>query len=217
MTTQPQDGSYIGRPLKRVEDRRLVQGRGRYVDDFNPPGCLSAAFLRSPYAHACLTALRVEAARSAPGVVAVFTGADVAHLGPMPVNRIFPAMKVPPHPILAAERVWALGTPVAAVVAESPYQARDAADLIEVEYEPLPPVVDPEAALRPGAPVVFEEFGSNLSFAQSWRNGDAGAAFAAAARVAKVRVVQQRLPPPAPAGRAAVPARAAAASPSRQL
>src|SRR3989304_3609539 len=90
---QATDGSYIGRPLKRVEDRRLVQGRGRYVDDFNPPGCLSAAFVRSPYAHARLTALRVEAARSAPGVVAVFTGADVAHLGPMPVNRIFPAMK----------------------------------------------------------------------------------------------------------------------------
>jgi len=199
---QATDGNYIGRPLKRVEDRRLVQGRGRYVDDFNPPGCLSAAFLRSPYAHARLTALRVEAARSAPGVVAVFTGADVAHLGPMPVNRIFPAMKVPPHPILAAARVWALGTPVAAVVAGSPYQARDAADLIEVEYEPLPPVVDPEAALRPGAPVVFEEFGDNQSFAQSWRNGDAGAAFAAAARVAKVRVVQQRLAAVALEGRA---------------
>lgn len=179
--------------MKRVEDRRLVQGRGRYVDDFNPPGCLSVVFLRSPYAHARITALRVEAARSAPGVVAVFTGADVARLGPMPVNRIFPAMKVPPHPILAAERVWALGTPVAAVVAESPYQARDAADLIEVEYSALPPVIDPEAALGPEAPVVFEEFGDNQSFAQSWRNGDAGAAFAAAARVAKVRVVQQRL------------------------
>src|SRR3989304_7878188 len=93
MTAQPQDGSYIGRPMRRVEDQRLLQGRGRYVDDFNPPGCLSVAFLRSPYAHARITALRVGAARSAPGVVAVFTGADVAHLGPMPVNRIFPAMK----------------------------------------------------------------------------------------------------------------------------
>ncbi len=199
---QATDGNYIGRPLKRFEDRRLVQGRGRYVDDFNPPGCLSVAFLRSPYAHGRITALRGEAARSAPGVVAVFTGTDVARLGPMPVNRIFPAMKVPPHPILAAERVWALGTPVAAVVAESPYQARDAADLIEVEYEALPPIVDPEVALGSGAPVVFEEFGSNQSFAQSWRNGDAGAAFAAAARVAKVRVVQQRLAAVALEGRA---------------
>ncbi len=199
---QATDGNYIGRPLKRFEDRRLVQGRGRYVDDFNPPGCLSVAFLRSPYAHGRITALRGEAARSAPGVVAVFTGTDVARLGPMPVNRIFPAMKVPPHPILAAERVWALGTPVAAVVAESPYQARDAADLIEVEYEALPPIVDPEVALGSGAPVVFEEFGSNQSFAQSWRNGDAGAAFAAAARVAKVKVVQQRLAAVALEGRA---------------
>lgn len=188
-----QDGPYIGQPMKRVEDRRLVQGRGRYVDDFRPPGCLSVAFLRSPYAHARLTRLEASAARSAPGVVAVFTGADVAHLGPMPVNRIFPAMKVPPHPILAAERVWALGTPVAAVVAEDPYEARDAADLIEVEYSPLPPLVDPEAALKAEAPVAFEDLGSNQSFAQSWRSGDAAAAFAAADRVVRLRVVQQRL------------------------
>src|SRR3989304_1267056 len=99
MPTQPQDGSYIGRPLKRVEDRRLVQGRGRYVDDFNPPGCLSAAFVRSPYAHARLTALRGGAPRSAPGVVRVLPAAAVAPPAPFPVNRIFPGMKVPPHPI----------------------------------------------------------------------------------------------------------------------
>ena len=190
---EPRADSYIGRPMKRVEDRRLIQGRGRYVDDFNPPGCLSLGLLRSPYAHALITKLNVDHAHGAPGVVAVFTGADVAHLGPMPVNRIFPAMKVPPHPILASERVWALGTPVVAVVAESPYQARDAADLIEVEYDPFPAVVDPEAALRPEAPVLFEAFGSNESFAQTWRSGDVAAAFTAAHRVARLRVVQQRL------------------------
>ena len=189
--TRAADGNYIGRPMKRVEDRRLVQGRGRYVDDFQPPGCLSVAFLRSPYAHARLTRLEVSPARSAPGVVAVFTGADVAHLGPMPVNRIFPAMKVPPHPILASERVWALGTPVAAVVAASPYHARDAADRIEVAYSPLPAIVDAEAALSPKAPVLFEEFGGNESFAHAWRSGDAAGTFAAADRVVRLRVVQQ--------------------------
>ncbi len=188
-----EDGTYIGRPMKRVEDRRLVQGRGRYVDDFKPAGCLSVVFLRSPYAHARITRLEVAAARSASGVVAIFTGADVAHLGPMPVNRIFLQMKVPPHPILAGETVWALGTPVAAAAAESPYQARDALDLIEVEYSPLPAVVDPEAAQREDAPVLFETFGSNRSFAHTLRSGDAAAAFAAADRVARVKVVQQRL------------------------
>ncbi|MBI4588066.1 MAG: molybdopterin-dependent oxidoreductase [Candidatus Rokubacteria bacterium] len=190
---EPQDGNYIGRPTKRVEDRRLLTGRGRYVDDFKLPGCLSVAFVRSPHAHARITALRVDAARSAPGVVAVFTGADTADLGPMPVNRVFRDMKVPPHPILARETVYALGVPVAAVVAETPYLARDAAELIEVEYEPLPPVVDPEVALAPGAPLIFSEWGSNQSFSQTWRNGDVAAAFAAADRVVALKVVQQRL------------------------
>ena len=191
----PLDSRYIGRPMKRREDRRLLIGVGRYVDDFRLPGLLHVAFLRCPYAHARIQRLDVEAARKAPGVIAVVTGAEVRHLGPMPVMRVVGDIKVPPHPILADGVVRALGVPVAAVAAESPYQARDAADMIEVEYEPLPPVVDPEAALAPDAPAIFPEFGTNRSFTQVWRHGDPAAAFASADRVVKLRVVQQRLAP----------------------
>ena len=189
----PLDDRYIGRSLKRREDRRLLLGAGRYVDDFRLPGILHVALLRCPYAHARIQRLDVEAARKAPGVVAAVTGAEVRHLGPMPVMRLFPDMKVPPHPILADGVARALGTPVAAVAAETPYQARDAAELIQVDYEPLPPVVDPEAALAHDAPVLFSELGTNRSFTNIWRHGDPDAAFASAYRVVKLRVVQQRL------------------------
>ncbi len=189
----PLDSRYIGRSLKRREDRRLLIGAGRYVDDFRLPGLLYVALLRCPYAHARIQRLDVEAARKAPGVVAAVTGAEVRHLGPMPVMRLFPDMKVPPHPILADGVARALGTPVAAVAAETPYQARDAAELIQVDYEPLPPVVDPEAALAHDAPLLFSELGTNRSFTNIWRHGDPDAAFASAYRVVKLRVVQQRL------------------------
>jgi carbon-monoxide dehydrogenase large subunit len=190
---EPTDSRWIGRPLKRVEDRRLLTGIGRYVDDLKLPGLCHVAFLRSPHAHARIRQLDVAAARSAPGVVAVVTGSEVRDLGPMPVNRLFPDMKVPPHPILADGVVRAVGVPVAAVAAETPYQARDAVELIEVDYEPQPPLTDPEAALAPGAPVLFPELGTNRSFSHSWRHGDPEAAFAAAECVVKVRAVQQRL------------------------
>jgi carbon-monoxide dehydrogenase large subunit len=188
------DGKYIGEPMKRVEDRALLLGRGRYVDDFRPPGCLFVAFLRCPHAHARITRLNTAGARSAPGVIGVITGADLDPLGPMNmiVNRaFFPSMKVPPHPLIAKDSVHALGVPVAAVVADSPYDARDAVDLIEVDYEPLPAVTDPEAALR--EPALFPDLGTNLSFSRTWKNGDPDTAFASAHRVAKLRVVQQRL------------------------
>jgi len=111
------DGGWIGRPLKRREDHRLLIGAGRYVDDIRPPGCTHVALLRSPHAHARIARLDVEAARRAPGVVAVVTGAEVSHLAPMPVNRLMPDMRVPPHPIIALGHVHAGGTPVAAGVA----------------------------------------------------------------------------------------------------
>ena len=131
------DGAWIGRPLRRREDHRLLTGSGRYVDDIAPPGCAHVVLLRSPHAHARIARLDVEAARRAPGVVAVVTGEDVKHLQPMPVNRIMPDMRVPPHPIIGDGIVHAAGTPVAAVVADSVYAARDACDLIDVAYEPL--------------------------------------------------------------------------------
>jgi carbon-monoxide dehydrogenase large subunit len=146
MSERPGDG-WIGRPLKRREDHRLLTGAGAFVDDMTPPGCLHVALLRSPHAHARIAHLDVEAARRAPRTRLVVTGKEVAHLGPMPVNRLMTDMRVPPHPILAEGHVHAVGMPVAAVVAENVYAAYDALDLIAVDYEPLPGLADPEAAL----------------------------------------------------------------------
>jgi carbon-monoxide dehydrogenase large subunit len=187
------DGAWVGRPLKRREDHRLLVGSGRYVDDICPPGCAHVVLLRSPHAHARIARLDVEAARRALGVIAVVTGADVKHLQPMPVNRIMPDMRVPPHPIIAHGRVHAAGTPVAAVVADSVYAARDAADLIEVTYEPLPALPEPEGAVAEGAPTLYPEIAGNRCFTRTLREGDAARAVAGAARVVSLRVVQQRL------------------------
>jgi len=190
---QHADGAWIGRPLKRREDHRLLVGSGRYVDDICPPGCAHVVLLRSPHAHARIARLDVEPARRARGVVAVVTGADVKHLQPMPVNRIMPDMRVPPHPIIADGRVHAAGTPVAAVVADSVYAARDAIDLIDVTYEPLPALPEPEGAVAEGAPTLFPEIERNRCFVRTLREGDAARAAAGAARVVSLRVVQQRL------------------------
>jgi carbon-monoxide dehydrogenase large subunit len=190
---QGSDGGWIGRPLKRREDRRLLLGSGRYVDDLQPPGCAHVALLRSPHAHARIVRVDLERAGRAPGVITAVTGAEVSHLAPMPVNRLIPDMRVPPHPIIAATAVHAAGTPVAAVVAESAYAARDALELIAVEYERLPALAEPDAAVGDGAPVLFPGIEGNRSFTRALREGDAAGAFARAARVVSVRVAQQRL------------------------
>ena len=192
MSAGPGDG-FIGRPLKRREDHRLLTGAGAYVDDMTPPGCAHVALLRSPHAHARITHLDVEAARRAPGVLLVATGKDVAQLGPMPVNRLMPDMRVPPHPILAETHVHAAGVPVAAVVAEDVYAAHDALDLISVDYEPLPALPQPEAALARGAPLLFPGIDGNRVLTRALREGDATAAFASAAHIVTIKVVQQRL------------------------
>src|SRR5688572_8759117 len=137
---------YVGRPMKRREDRRLLLGAGKFVDDLRPAECLSVVFVRSPHGHARIRRLDVEAVRRAPGVVAVVTGDEVRHLGPMPVNRAIPDMKIPPHPIIADGVVHATGVPVAAIAAETATAAWDAAELLEVEYEELPAATAPEAA-----------------------------------------------------------------------
>ena len=191
--SEPTGEGWIGKPLKRREDHRLLTGAGAFVDDLTPPGCAHVALLRSPHAHARITHLEVEGARRTPGVLAVVTGKDVAHLGPMPVNRMIPDMRVPPHPILAETKVFAVGVPVAAVVAESVYAAYDALDLIGVDYETLPALPEPEAALRPDAPLLFTGIDGNRALTRTVREGDAADAFATAAHVVPLRVAQNRL------------------------
>ena len=185
--------TYVGRPMKRREDRRLLLGAGKFVDDLRPEGCLAVALVRSPHGHARIARLDVAAALKAPGVAAVITGADVRHLAPMPVNPAIPGMKVPPHPIIADGAVHTTGEPVVAVVAESTAQAWDAAALLDIEYAELPAVSEPEAALAAGAPVVDPKIEGNRSFRRVVKGGDPDAAFARAAHRVTLRVAQERI------------------------
>ena len=176
-----------------MEDRALITGAGCYTDDVALPGILSVHFVRSPHAHARVLRLDVTAAAEATGVVSVVTGSQVKHLGQPSVNVMFRDTRIAPHPLLAHGTVHAAGEPLVAIAAESAAAARDAADLIEVEYEALPAVVDPEAAQRPGAMVVHPELGTNRALVGTWRSGDVAAAFASAARVVALSVDQARL------------------------
>lgn len=186
-------GSHIGAPLRRVEDRPLITGAGRYTDDLRIAGALHVHLVRSPHAHARVTTLDVAAARRVPGVVRVVTGADVRHLGEPPVTPFFPDMKIAPHPLLADRVVRGVGEPVAAVVAEAVPVARDAAERVRVEYEPLPALRDADAALAADAQQLYPEIPGNRAFAHTWRSGDVAAAFRDAARVVRLSVAQQRL------------------------
>ncbi|HSB41992.1 MAG TPA: xanthine dehydrogenase family protein molybdopterin-binding subunit [Methylomirabilota bacterium] len=172
--------------MRRREDPRLITGAGEFVDDLRVPGCLHAAMLRSPHAHARIRSIDVTAARRASGVVGVYVAADLGPAGaPIPIYAPHPALPVPCRILpLAHERVRFVGEPVAAVIADDVYRAHDALDLIRVEYEPLPAVVDVEAALAPGAPIVHEEVGSNVVAEWHQRVGDVDAVF----RAAPVRV-----------------------------
>ena len=186
--------AWIGRRLPRVEDDRLLRGNGRYADDLGLPGTLELAFLRSPHAHARITSLDTEAAAHLPGVHAIWTGEDTAALAPL-LNRaelavpaglqeaLDPLVRALPMALLAGEKVTFVGQPVALVAADSRYLAEDALELIEVEYEPLDVVVDPEAALRPDSPRVEESWDDNVALALDTTVGDPQAAFAEAACV----------------------------------
>src|SRR3989454_8305883 len=189
--TDPQ--RYVGQPLKRLEDPKLITGAGQYVEDLKLPGLTYLAFLRSPHAHARVTAIRIEAAQKAPGVVRVVTAKDLGPLRPTPYMVVLPGLKASPFQYLADGVVDSTGVPVAAVVAETPSLARDATELIEVEYEPLPAVSDPERALQPGAPLVHPEFGTNQAFSFPMKGGDVAAAFARAAHVVRLRVEHNRI------------------------
>ncbi|HZU18044.1 MAG TPA: xanthine dehydrogenase family protein molybdopterin-binding subunit [Candidatus Dormibacteraeota bacterium] len=177
--TPGRERKWVGKSIRRVEDPKFLTGRGGYVDDLVLPGMLHAAVLRSPHAHARITRIDVEAARRLPGVAAVVTGAEAAELcNPMPDFGPAPDKHV--WRCLAVDKVRHVGEGVAVVVAESRYLAEDARDLIEVEYEPLPVVADPIAALEPTAPLVHEALGSNLAYQRTFVFGEVERDFAEA-------------------------------------
>ena len=201
----------IGQPLTRREDPPLLTGRGQYVDDVAPDGTLHAFFVRSPLAHAAITAIDVTEARAAAGVAAVYTAADLAALGvgPLPGGENLPPGSLnPEHRALAgAKALWA-GEPVVLVVADTPERAADAAELVVVDYEDLPAVTAVLDAAAGGAPLVHEGAGSNVAFRKRLTAGDADAAFATAAHRVRQRMTSQRIAPVAlePRGVLAYPA-----------
>ena len=202
----------IGAAVKRKEDGRFLAGRGNYVDDINRPGQVYAYFKRSDRPHARILRVDTAAAASAPGVVAVYTGADFAAdgIGGLPCgwqihSKDGSPMAEPPHPVLAQGKVRHVGDPVVAVLAETRQQAKDAAELIEIDYEDLPGTASVLDALKPGAAVVHDEAPGNVCY--DWQIGDKAAvdaAFAGAARVVKLDLTNNRLVPNAMEPRAAI-------------
>lgn len=187
---------FRGRPLRRFEDERLLRGEGSFVDDMRLPGMLHAAVLRSPHAHARLRSVDASRARAMPGVAAVLTGDDTAGVLPDIAAVRREGMGETPiseHPVLAHERVCYVGQPVAIAVAEDRYAARDALDLIDVDYEPLEPVMDPRAAAMPDAPVLHAALSSNVVMRTAAGAGDVDAAFAAADHVVRASFEVPRL------------------------
>ena len=188
-------------PIRRVEDQRFITGQGRYMDDINRPGQTYAYLLRSPHAHALIRGIDTAAAKAAPGVLGVYTGADLTADGIGPLPCVIPLQSRdgrdranPPHPALATDRVRHVGDPVVLLVAETLAAARDAAELVEIDYEPLAAVSDMRAALQPGAPQLWEDAPGNLVF--DWMLGDRAkvdAAFAKAKHVTTLEVNNNRI------------------------
>ncbi len=187
----------MGARVRRKEDPRLITGRSTYVDDVRPHGLGYVAILRSVYAHATLARIDTTAAAARPGVIAVYTGAEFRDMAePMPHGGEGagpPDMALIATPILAHGRVRHAGEPIAVVVATDRYGARDALDLIEVDYEPLEAVVDLDAAVAAGAPQLYDEAPGNVAFTWTRKQGDPDAAFAAAEVTVRQRMVNQRL------------------------
>jgi carbon-monoxide dehydrogenase large subunit len=205
MATTPVLPKLVGERVKRREDPRLIQGRGTYVDDIKIVGMQHLAFKRSDIAHGRIRSIDVSAARAMDGVEAVFTGAEIAELlGPMPIGTPFPS---PPHRAVATDVVRYAGEPVAVVVASNRYTARDAADAIVVDIEPLPAVIDPELAMTGKPTVIHADFANNLAVAlvpsgtgvsadlSTVDNSAIDAAFAKAEVVVSQRMMNQRLVP----------------------
>ncbi len=192
----------LGAPIKRREDPRLITGQATYVDDIKLQGMLHMAVLRSPYGHARINSIDTTTARQHPGVRAVYTAQDLkGKIGniaiAVPLGHIANGMGC--RGPLAEGKVRFYGDPVAVVLADNPYIARDALDLIDVDYEPLPAVIDVEQAMQPGSVLLYEEFGTNVAFQQQPPTEQIDQAFAqtqaAGGIVAKTRLVNQRLAP----------------------
>ncbi|HET7260745.1 MAG TPA: xanthine dehydrogenase family protein molybdopterin-binding subunit [Casimicrobiaceae bacterium] len=204
------ESGYIGQSLRRKEDRRFLTGAGQYTDDVTSPHQTHAYFVRSPHAHAKIRSIDTSKAAKAPGVVAIYTGGDLEGVGGLPCGWLITSvdgtpMKEPPHPVLAKGKVRHVGDQVALVVAETRNQAKDAAELVEVDYEVLPAVTNPVEALATGAPQIHDEAPGNHCY--TWALGDKGAvdaAFAKAAHVTKLDLVNNRLIPNAIEPRAAL-------------
>jgi aerobic carbon-monoxide dehydrogenase large subunit len=180
----------FGAPLKRKEDPRLLRGNGRYLADLKAHGMLAAAIVRSPHPHAWIRAIDVSGAREDPRTIAVLTAADLPELPPLPCIDAEETTRPFNQPVLASDKVRYVGEPAAVVVAEDRYAAEDVAELVVVDYEPLPAVADPERAMEPDAPILHEE--TNLCDTLEYRIGDPDATFESAPHVLTERFTTQR-------------------------
>ncbi|MEA2383835.1 MAG: hypothetical protein QOH72_3806 [Solirubrobacteraceae bacterium] len=188
-TTGPR--TWVGQSIRRIEDPKFLLGKGNYIDDMRVRGMLHAALVRSPHAHARIVSIDTAAAKALPGVFAVVTGAEaVEHTNPMPDFGPAPDKHV--WRCLAVDKVRYVGEGVVAIVAESRYVAEDAADLVDVEYEVLEPIVDPERAAEDGAPMVHEALGSNIAYQRTFAFGEVDKDFADAEVVVKDRLRWRR-------------------------
>src|SRR6187200_3187570 len=193
-------------PFARVEDEALITGRGRYIADAPQPGMLYAAFVRSPHAAARIASIDIEAAKASPGVIAVLTAADIEKTGigsisnhpPVPGARDGKPLAMPHRPTLAGKQVTHVGEPVVAVIAESELAALDGAELVNVDYDPLPAVTDVREAVKPGAPQVHGDVPGKIAI--DWTGpaadpakseGAVNDAFAKTAHVARVTLANQ--------------------------
>ena len=192
--------SYLGQPLKRFEDAKLITGNGRFINDISLPDMLHAVVVRSDHAHARIRSIDVSAARELAGVVEVLTGEDLAGALPnIPIramgDRAIEVFNPPEHPVLAQGKVCYVGQPVAVVVATDPYLARDGADLVAVDYEVLPPVIDPDIAADEATPVIHPDIGTNVAMRSVQEGGDIEAAFSQADHVVRQMYRVPRLAP----------------------
>ena len=188
-------GKYVGQRIKRTEDPRFIKGLAHYVDDIRLPDTLHVAFVRSLYAHARINGIETAEAMKSPGVVAIYTGKEVASkVGPVPCAAALPDLKVPDYRVLATDKVLFVGHPIVAIVATDKYAARDAVDLISIDYEELPAALDVERAASGGA-VIHEPFGNNIAYKLTSGEGDIDAAMKSADRIVSQKMIHQRLAP----------------------